>query len=85
MQITSTFNLPAARVPRRDGRHEAAVKLPSILWQEPEDILGDGWTAGNKGKPTCIPGRVNKVLANVTRPIPYRTQYTLGRTFNPFA
>lgn len=48
-------------------------------------MVREGWTAANKGKPICIPGRVNKVLANVNRPIPYRTQYLLGRSFNPFA
>lgn len=67
------------------GTREAASKLPSILWQQPEDVVREGWRAVSKGKPICIPGRVNKVLANVTRPIPYRTQYALGRDFNPFA
>ena len=32
-----------------------------------------------------IPGRVNKVLANLTRPIAFGAQYVLGRAFNPFA
>ncbi len=67
------------------GTREAASRLPSILWQQPEDVVREGWAAVNKGKPICIPGRVNKVLANVTRPVPYRAQYALGRTFNPFA
>lgn len=67
------------------GTREAASKLPSILWQEPEDVVREGWNAVNKGKPICIPGAVNKVLANVTRPIPYRAQYVLGRNFNPLA
>jgi short-subunit dehydrogenase len=67
------------------GTREAASRLPSILWQQPEDVVREGWSAVNRGKPICIPGRVNKVLANVTRPIPFGTQYVLGRKFNPFA
>jgi short-subunit dehydrogenase len=67
------------------GTREAASRLPSLLWQQPEDVVREGWAAVSKGKPVCIPGRVNKVLANVTRPIPYRAQYVLGRTFDPFA
>lgn len=67
------------------GTREAASRLPSILWQQPEDVVREGWAAVNKGKPICIPGRVNKILANITRPVPFSAQYVLGRTFNPFA
>ncbi len=67
------------------GACDAAAKLPSILWQHPEAVVREGWAAVNDGKPICIPGRVNKILANVTRPIPFAAQYALGRAFNPFA
>lgn len=67
------------------GVTQAASKLPSILWQQPEEVVREGWAAVNKGKPICIPGRVNKVLAGLTRPIPLRAQYALGRDHNPLA
>lgn len=67
------------------GTRDAADRLPSILWQEPDSVVREGWTAVNKGKPICIPGRVNKILSNAMRPVPYGAQYVLGRTFNPFA
>lgn len=67
------------------GAGEAASKIPGILWQQPEDVVREGWAAVNKGKPICIPGTVNKVVASLTRPVPLRAQYVLGREFNPLA
>lgn len=66
------------------GTADAAAKLPAVLWQESEDVAREGWAAVEKGKPVCVPGAVNKVLSHGMRPVPYRLQYVLGRTFNPF-
>lgn len=63
---------------------EAADRLPGLLWQQPEDVVREGWAAVNNGKPVCVPGTVNKIAAAAFRPIPQRLQYYLGRTFNPF-
>lgn len=65
-------------------RDAATAKLPSVLWQNPEDVAREGWRAVNAGKPVCIPGFVNKVTAAAVKPIPTRFGYYLGRTFNPF-
>lgn len=67
------------------GTRDAANRIPAILWQQPDAVVREGWAAVNKGKPICIPGRVNKLLSNTMRPVPYGAQYVLGRTFNPFA
>lgn len=67
------------------GSADAAAKLPSVLWQESDEVVREGWTAVQKGKPVCVPGRVNKVLSHAMRPVPFRAQYVMGRTFNPFA
>ncbi|GAA0211355.1 SDR family oxidoreductase [Cytobacillus oceanisediminis] len=66
------------------GSAEAASALPSVLWQEPEAVVRAGWASVNAGKPVCVPGLVNKVLSHGMRPVPFRLQYVLGRTFNPF-
>ncbi|CCQ17478.1 Short-chain dehydrogenase/reductase SDR [Rhodococcus sp. AW25M09] len=66
------------------GTREAADQLPGIMWQQPEDVVAEGWAAVMAGKPVCTPGFVNKVSAAAMRPIPQRIQYFLGRTFNPF-
>ncbi|UMB69724.1 SDR family NAD(P)-dependent oxidoreductase [Mycobacterium paraterrae] len=63
---------------------EAADRLPALLWQQPEDVVSEGWAAVSKGKPVCVPGTVNKITAAAFRPVPQRIQYHLGRTFNPF-
>lgn len=66
------------------GSKEAAAKLPAILWQEPDAVVREGWAAVNAGKPVCVPGVVNKVVSHAMRPVPFRVQYFMGKTFNPF-
>lgn len=66
------------------GTRGAADKLPGIFWQQPEEVVQAGWTAVMKGRPVCVPGSVNKLIAGSVRPVPVTMQYYLGRTFNPF-
>jgi uncharacterized protein len=66
------------------GTREAADRLPNLLWQQPEDVVREGYLAVMSGKPICVPGTVNKLTAAAIRPLPQRLQYLLGRTFNPF-
>ena len=66
------------------GTRSAANKLPSVLWQQADAVVLEGWQAVNAGKPVCVTGVVNKVIAASVRPLPQRVQYLLGKTFNPF-
>jgi short-subunit dehydrogenase len=66
------------------GVRDTANKLPSILWQQPEAVVQEAWAAVNHGKPVCVPGRVNKLVAATIRPLPVRLQYYLGKNMNPF-
>jgi short-subunit dehydrogenase len=66
------------------GTRDAADRLPSFMWQQPESVVREGWAAVTHAKPVCIPGTVNKLTAAAIRPVPQRIQYFLGRTFNPF-
>ncbi len=66
------------------GTRQEANNLPSILWQQPEDVVSEGYAAVMKGKPVCVPGMVNKVVTASMRPIPEAVRYFLGRTLNPF-
>nr|WP_296770845.1 SDR family oxidoreductase [Rhodococcus sp. (in: high G+C Gram-positive bacteria)] len=66
------------------GTRDAADRLPKFMWQQPEDVVTEGWSAVMAGKPVCTPGVVNKISAAAIRPIPQRIQYFLGRTLNPF-
>lgn len=67
------------------GTRDVAGKLPSVLWQQPEEVVREGWDAVMRGKPVCVPGTVNKMVTSTLRPLPLRLQYFLGRTMNPFA
>lgn len=66
------------------GTRDAADRLPSFMWQQPDPVVREGWAAVTNGKAVCIPGTVNKLTAAAIRPVPQRIQYFLGRTFNPF-
>lgn len=37
-----------------------------------------------KGKPVCVPGLVNKLVASSVRPLPVALRYYLGNLLNPF-
>ncbi len=66
------------------GTRDAADKLPGLLWQEADEVVREGWNAVMKGKPVCVPGLVNKVVASSMRPLPVALQYHLGNRLNPF-
>lgn len=66
------------------GTRNAANNLPNVLWQQPEDVVREGWAAVMKGKPVCVPGTVNKLIASSIRPLPINLQYYLGNHLNPF-
>jgi hypothetical protein len=66
------------------GTRDTANHLPKILWQQPDDVVSEGIRAVMKGKPVCVPGTVNKILAAIMRPMPLWMGYLMGKTFNPF-
>lgn len=66
------------------GTRDAADKLPGLLWQEAEAVVREGWEAVMRGKPVCVPGTVNKLVAGSVRALPVTLQYHLGRHLNPF-
>ncbi|HSW12811.1 MAG TPA: SDR family oxidoreductase [Solimonas sp.] len=66
------------------GTRDVANKLPRLLWQEPEAVVREGYEAVMKGRPVCVPGTVNKLLAAGMRPIPESLRYQIGRIANPF-
>lgn len=66
------------------GTRDVTDKLPALLWQEAEEVVLEGWEAVMKGKPVCVPGLVNKVMAGSVRPLPVSLQYILGNRLNPF-
>ncbi|MGH8493411.1 MAG: SDR family NAD(P)-dependent oxidoreductase [Moraxellaceae bacterium] len=66
------------------GTRDEADKLPGLLWQEADEVVREGWEAVMKGKPVCVPGMVNKLIASSVRPLPVALQYHLGNRLNPF-
>jgi len=66
------------------GTRETANHLPGFLWQSPDDVVSEGIAAVMKGKPICVPGKVNKCLTAIMRPMPLWMSYRMGKAFNPF-
>ncbi|TAK75024.1 MAG: SDR family oxidoreductase [Aquabacterium sp.] len=66
------------------GTRGTASRLPGFLWQQPQAVVREACAAVMRGKPVCVPGLVNKVVAAFTRPLPLWLQYRLGSALNPF-
>ncbi|MEQ5833814.1 SDR family oxidoreductase [Marinobacter sp. NFXS9] len=61
------------------GTREQVSRLPSILWQDVSAVVEEGYRAALAGKPVCVPGRFNKVIASVSGLLPESVRYQLGR------
>ncbi len=66
------------------GTRDTANHLPGILWQQPDAVVKEAIAAVMAGKPVCVPGWVNKILAAIMRPTPLWLGYRMGKAFNPF-
>jgi short-subunit dehydrogenase len=66
------------------GTRDTANHLPRILWQQPDAVVQEAIAAVMAGKPVCVPGWVNKLLAALMRPAPLWLGYRLGKALNPF-
>jgi short-subunit dehydrogenase len=66
------------------GTRDTANHLPRILWQQPDAVVKEAIAAVMAGKPVCVPGWVNKIMAAIMRPTPLWLGYRLGKALNPF-
>jgi uncharacterized protein len=61
------------------GVREDINKLPGIFWMDAAAVARLGCAAAMKGRPVCIPGLVNKVLALFMRVTPEAIQLCISR------
>jgi short-subunit dehydrogenase len=61
---------------------EKAKKIPEILWTDAPFVVRKGWKAVNTGQPVCTPGVLNNAIALMSKRLPERVRYALGRV-NP--
>jgi short-subunit dehydrogenase len=61
---------------------DKAKRIPEILWTDAAFVVRAGWTAVNAGQPVCTPGILNNVIAGMTKRLPERVRYAMGR-INP--
>lgn len=66
------------------GTQAEADRLPGFMWSTAEEVVAAGWRAVEAGRPVCIPGRLNSVLAAAARPLPLGLQDRLANRLNPF-
>jgi short-subunit dehydrogenase len=67
------------------GTRATADRFPSFMWSTAEDVVRAGWDAVEAGRPICVPGALNKVLAATTRPLPLAVQDWFAERANPFS
>jgi len=61
---------------------EKANMIPEILWSDAPFVVNAGWKAVNAGQSVCTPGMLNNVIALVSKRLPERVRYAMGRV-NP--
>lgn len=66
------------------GTRETMDRFPDFIWQDADEVARAGWDAVTKGRPVCVPGTFNKLVAGSVQPLPQTLRYHLGRLANPF-
>ncbi len=61
---------------------EKAKMIPEVLWSNAADVVNAGWKAVNTGQVVCMPGLLNNAIALMSKRLPERIRYALGRV-NP--
>lgn len=61
------------------GNRERMNRLPGLLWTTAEEVAEAGYRAVRAGKPVSVPGRVNRMLAGISRWMPEALRYQFGR------
>jgi len=61
---------------------EKAKMIPEILWSDASLVVKSAWKAVNTGQPVCMPGLLNNAIAAMSKRLPERVRYALGRV-NP--
>ncbi|MDE2420591.1 MAG: SDR family oxidoreductase [Gammaproteobacteria bacterium] len=61
---------------------EKAKMIPEILWSDAADVVSASWKAVNSGQVVCMPGTLNNAIAVMSKRLPERVRYALGR-INP--
>jgi short-subunit dehydrogenase len=59
-----------------------AKMIPEILWTDASFVVNAGWKAVNAGQAVCTPGILNNAIALMSKRLPERVRYALGRV-NP--
>lgn len=66
------------------GTRGVMDKMPQFVWQDADEVARAGFDAVMKGRPVCVPGTFNKLVAASVRPLPETVRYHIGRLANPF-
>jgi short-subunit dehydrogenase len=61
---------------------DKAKYIPSPLWSDAPFVVGAGWRAVNAGQAVCTPGVLNNAIAALSKRLPERVRYAMGRV-NP--
>jgi short-subunit dehydrogenase len=61
------------------GTRALVQKLPGWFWIEADLVAREGFDAVMAGRPLCIPGRVNRLIATLSRLVPQRLLVAIGR------
>ena len=61
------------------GTRDLVERLPKLLWMSAEQVAEQGYLAVMRGDPVCINGKVNTLMAGVSKLLPERLRYELSK------
>jgi short-subunit dehydrogenase len=61
------------------GNRDRMNRLPGLLWSTADEVAEAGYRGVRAGQPVVMPGRVNQVMTAVSRILPERLRYAIGR------
>jgi short-subunit dehydrogenase len=54
------------------------TKLPAFAWQQPDEVVREGYDAVMAGKPFFVTGRINRVIVSLMGRLPESWRYFMG-------
>lgn len=56
-----------------------AAMIPNLMWSRAPEVVADALAAVDAGKPVCMTGKINQMIAALSKRMPEAVRYQMGR------
>lgn len=56
-----------------------AAMIPNLMWSSAPEVVADALAAVDAGKPVCMTGKINQMIAALSKRMPEAVRYQMGR------